>query len=113
MDLENYAVPGHKPHEPVTLASLVRWYIEDTFETISTWQRSQQCHLEFLERHAIGKVNTLEITTATLIGHVRRRRADGAALAAVMNDLIWIGIVLRATRNVSTDCVEGDGIDAR
>ena len=48
-----------------TLAALIRWYIE-TFETISKWQRSKQAHLEFLERHAIGKVNALELTAAAL-----------------------------------------------
>jgi integrase len=35
-----------------------------------------------------------------LIGHVRRRRADGAGPATVMNDLIWIGVVLRAASTV-------------
>lgn len=50
--LENQAVPGRRQHDPITLAALIRWYIE-TFETISKWQRSKQSHLEFLERHAI------------------------------------------------------------
>lgn len=53
-----------------------------------------------LEHHAIGKVNALELTAAALIGHVRRRRADGAGPATVMNALIWIGVVLRAASNV-------------
>jgi integrase len=99
VELENQAVPGRKQHEPITLGALIRWYIE-TFETISRWQRSKQSHLEFLEHHAIGKVNALELTAAALIGHVRRRRADGAGPATVMNDLIWIGVVLRAANNV-------------
>ncbi len=68
VQLENQAVPGRRRHDPVTLAALIRWYIE-TFETISKWQRSKQSHLEFLERHAIGKVNALELTAAALIGH--------------------------------------------
>src|SRR5271165_2463772 len=99
VQLENQAVPGRRQHDPITLAALIRWYIE-TFETISKWQRSKQSHLEFLERHAIGKVNALELTAAALIGHVRRRRADGVGPATVMNDLIWIGVVLRAASNV-------------
>jgi len=65
--LENQALPGRKQHEPVTLAALIRWYIE-TFEKISRWQRSKQSHLEFLQHHAIGRVNALELTAATLIG---------------------------------------------
>src|SRR5271165_4818706 len=99
VQLENQAVPGRRQHDPITLAALIRWYIE-AFETISRWQRSKQGHLEFLEHHAIGKVNALELTAAALIGHVRRRRADGAGPATVMNDLIWIGVVLRAACNV-------------
>jgi integrase len=99
VEMENQAVPGHKSHESVTLAALIRWYI-DTFETISKWQRSKQGHLEFLEHHPIGKENAMELTTAALIRHVRGRRADGAGPATVMNDLIWIGVVLRAASNV-------------
>jgi hypothetical protein len=82
-----------------TLTELIRWYI-DTFETISRWQRSKQTHLEFLERHAIGKANALTLTPAMLIDHVRSRRADGAGPATVINDLVWIGVVLRAAKNV-------------
>jgi integrase len=86
-------------HGTPTLAELIRWYI-DTFETISKWQRSKQTHLEFLERHAIGKANALTLTSAMLIDHVRSRRAAGAGPATVINDLIWIGVVLRAAKNV-------------
>lgn len=99
VELENEALPGRKRHGPVTLAELIRWYIV-TFEPISKWQRSKQAHLRFLERHALGKLNALELTAAALINHVRARRADGVGPATAMNDLIWIGVVLRAARSV-------------
>jgi integrase len=35
-----------------------------------------------------------------LIDHVRSRRADGTGPATVMNDLVWIGVGLRAAKNV-------------
>jgi integrase len=35
-----------------------------------------------------------------LIDHVRSRRAEGTGAATVANDLIWIGVVLRAARSV-------------
>jgi hypothetical protein len=76
-----------------TLAALIRWYI-DNFESVSKWQRSKQAHLEFLERHALGKCNALTLTSAELIDHVRSRRAKGAGPATVANDLIWTGVVL-------------------
>jgi integrase len=82
-----------------TLAELIRWYIE-TFAPISKWQRSKQTHLEFLERHALGKSDALNLTSAMLIDHARSRRAKGAGPATVANDLIWIGVVLRAARSV-------------
>jgi integrase len=99
VELENPAALRQTRHATVTLAELIRWYI-DTFETISKWQRSKQTHLEFLERHSIGKANALTLTSAMLIGHVRSRRADGAGPATVINDLVWIGVVLRAAKNV-------------
>jgi integrase len=99
VDLENPAALTRKQHGTVTLAELIRWYI-DTFETISKWQRSKQTHLEFLERHSIGKANVLTLTSAVLIDHVRSRRSDGAGPATVINDLVWIGVVLRAAKNV-------------
>jgi hypothetical protein len=68
-----------------TLAELIRWYI-DNFESVSKWQRSKQAHLEFLERHALGKLNALTLTSAALIDHVRSRRTKGAGPATVAND---------------------------
>jgi integrase len=88
----------HKQSTP-TLAGLIRWYI-DTFETISRWQRSKQTHLEFLERHALGKTMAHTLTSADLIRHIQSRRAEGAGPATVINDLIWVGVVLRAAKSV-------------
>jgi hypothetical protein len=88
----------HKQSTP-TLAGLIRWYI-DTFETISRWQRSKQTHLEFLERNALGKALAHTLTSADLIRHIQSRRAEGAGPATVINDLIWIGVVLRAAKSV-------------
>jgi integrase len=82
-----------------TLAELIRWYI-DTFETISRWQRSKQTHLEFLERHPLGKALAHTLSSADLIRHVQSRRAEGAGPATAINDLIWIGVVLRAAKSV-------------
>jgi integrase len=82
-----------------SLAALIRWYIDSFFE-IAVWQRTKQTSLEFLEKHQIGEVNALRITSAMLVDHVRRRRADGAGPATVANDLTWIGVVLRAAKSV-------------
>ena len=82
-----------------TLAELIRWYI-NTFETVARRQRSKQTHLEFLERHTLGKTVAHTLTSADLIRHVQSRRAADAGPATVINDLIWIGVVLRAAKSV-------------
>jgi integrase len=97
--LEDPAALTRLRHGAPTLAELIRWYI-DTFETISRWQRSKQTHLEFLERHPLGNGNALTLTSADLIRHVQSRRTEGAGPATVINDLIWIGVVLRAAKSV-------------
>src|SRR5687768_8857006 len=97
--LENPAELTRQQQSTPTLAELIRWYI-DTFETISRWQRSKQTHLEFLERHALGKTMAHTLTSADLIRHVQSRRAAGAGPATVINDLIWVGVVLRAGKSV-------------
>lgn len=99
VELENPRALNQKEFGRVTLAELIRWYIE-TFETISKWQRSKQSHLEFLERHSIGQANVFELTPAALIKHVQTRRSEGAGPATAINDLIWIGVVLRAAKSV-------------
>lgn len=83
----------------VSLAELIRWYI-DSFKHVSKWQRSKQAQLKFLEKHPTGKVNALALDVATLIDHVRSRRAKGAGPATVGNDLTWIGVVIRAAKSV-------------
>jgi hypothetical protein len=83
----------------ITLAALIRWYI-DTFESISKWQRSKQTHLEFLERHPFSSNVALRLNVSQLVNHVKGRRADGAGPATVCNDLVWIGVVLRAAKSV-------------
>lgn len=62
--------------------------------------RGKQTHLEFLERHAIGRANALALTSSQLVRHIQSRRADGAGLATASNDLTWIGVVLRAAKSV-------------
>lgn len=83
----------------ITLASLIRWYI-DSFQNVSNWQRTKQCQLQFLEKHPIGQVDAVKLTSGVLVNHARSRRANGAAPATVSNDLTWIAVVLRAAKSV-------------
>ncbi len=82
-----------------TLRALIRWYI-DNFSSVSKWQRSKQAHLELLERHPFTDRNSFKLTAQDLVNHVRERRAKAAGPATVANDLVWLGVVLRAARSV-------------
>jgi integrase len=96
---EELARAREQKPEAATLGQLIRWYI-DTFQQLSRWQRTKQAHLKFLERTALGQCDALTLTTGRLIQHVQERRAAGAGPATAANDLVWIGVVLRAARSV-------------
>lgn len=93
-----------------SLASVIRWYI-DSFESISQWQRGKQSALEFLERHPIGKVDVLQLTTERLVDHIRSRRVGGVCGATASNDLIWIGLVLEAANAARGLCIDMAAIE--
>lgn len=97
--LENPAELLRANHPNTALSDLIRWYI-DEFGSVSKWQRTKQAQLEYLEHHALGKFDALNLTAATLIDHVRSRRAGGAGPATAGNDLTWIGVVLRAAKGI-------------
>ena len=94
----------------ITLAALIRWYV-DTFESISPWQRSKQCALEFLEGHPIGQTDPLTLTADVLIDHVRQRRLSGLCPSTVWNDLCWIRVVLDAAKTAKNLPFPLDAID--
>lgn len=108
--LENPAELLRVRHPPTPLKDLIRWYI-DAFGSISKWQRTKQAQLKFLESHPIGKVDAFGLTSARLIDHVRTRRAGGAGPATAANDLVWIGVVLRAAKGVRELPVRPDIVD--
>lgn len=105
--LEDPAALARAQHGEQTLAQLIRWYI-DEFASISKWQRTKQAQLLALEKHPIGRLNALDLTCGILIDHVRSRRAGGAGKATVLNDLTWIGVVLRAAKSLNKAPVDPD-----
>jgi len=54
----------------------------------------------------------LRLTTPMLTDHVRARRADGTGPATVLNDLISIGVVLRAANGVKVLSVSPEMVQA-
>lgn len=92
------------------LGKLIRWYRE-TFERVSNWRRTKTQHLRFLENHPLAAINVRELTTQSLIAHVRDRRTSGAGPATVSCDLTWLGVVLRAAKSVLNETVNPDIVD--
>ena len=110
LELENPTVLNDARKTPVPLGKLIRWYRE-TFERVSNWRRTKTQHLRFLENHPLAAINVRELTTQSLIAHVRDRRTSGAGPATVSGDLTWIGVVLRAAKSVLSETVNPDIVD--
>jgi hypothetical protein len=105
VELEDPGSLARAQQGDTSLSSIIRWYI-DAFESISKWQRGKQSGLEFLEKHSIGQVDVLQLTTERLVDHIRKRRSGGVCGATAANDLIWIGLVLqtaKAARSLAVD----------
>lgn len=83
----------------LSLADLIGKYIE-AFEDLHRWRRSKRTHLDFLRRQPIGQAAASSITAPLLVDHVRSRRMAGAGPSTVLNDLVWIGVVLKAGKHV-------------
>lgn len=82
-----------------SVGALIKRYVEE-FAAVSKWQRSKGADLKRLLGEKIADENALELTPQRLIMHVRERRAGGAGPATALNDLVWIGVVLRTAAAV-------------
>ena len=110
VELEDPTVLNEARRTPVPLGKLIRWYRE-TFQRVSNWKRTKTQHLLFLENHPFAAINAREMTTQSLIAHVRDRRTGGAGPATVSGDLTWIGVVLRAAKSVLSESVKPEVVD--
>ncbi|MFX6811616.1 hypothetical protein ABTH44_18380, partial [Acinetobacter baumannii] len=55
-----------------------------------------------------------ELTCDVLVDHVRRRRGTGISPATALNDLVWVGVVLRAAKGAwRIDCDPDEVSQAR
>jgi integrase len=53
-----------------------------------------------LERDPLGREDALKLSTQRLVEFVQARRTQGAGPSTAGNDLIWIGVVLRAAKSI-------------
>lgn len=80
------------------LGDLIRRYI-DEYEALTGWQRTKGEHLRLLTRMAIANADAARLHSSDLVEHIRQRRLSGTGPATAGNDLIWIGVVLKAARS--------------
>ncbi|HZR37266.1 MAG TPA: tyrosine-type recombinase/integrase [Nevskia sp.] len=97
VDLEKPGALQKAKAGDTSLGALIKRYREE-YSALSKWQRSKEADLKKLEGQPIAAVNVLELTAQILIDHVRQRRIEGAGPATVLNDLVWIGVVLKAAK---------------
>jgi integrase len=95
VELEHPGALARARQGDVSLGALVKRYREE-YGKASKWQRSKEADLKRLERDDLAAVNATGLTAQILIDHVRKRRAGGAGAATALNDLVWIGVVLKA-----------------
>lgn len=99
VELETPLVLQKAQAHGMTVKRLTEKYIAD-FETISKWQRSKQAGLKQLANGPLGSKDAVTLTSGELVEHIRQRRAGGASGPTAMNDLVWLGVVLRAAKAV-------------
>jgi integrase len=82
------------------LSKLIADYRKD-FEKIGKWGRTKGSALKALEGMAVASLDASKLTSDALVAHVRTRRLEGAGPATAGQDLIWIGVVLKAAKGAS------------
>ena len=81
-----------------SLGNCIKRYVREYKDT-SQWQRSKSADLNRLETYPIASKRLCQITAQILIDHVRMRRANPkCGPATALNDLVWIGVVMRAAK---------------
>src|SRR4051812_40836779 len=83
----------------------------DTFRELAKWGRNKEESLKRLERDPIGDEDALALDSPRLVEFIKTRRLEGAGPSTAGNDLVWIGVVLRAAKNVDRKPVNPDIVD--
>ena len=86
-------------HEGLTVGDAVLLYQQEREQVGGTFGRSHLCHLKLLGRlPGVAKLDVMRLTASDLVSHVRQRRGDGTGPATVLQDLIWLRLVMRYAR---------------
>jgi integrase len=92
------------------LSALIKWYRE-SFRKLAKWGRNKEESLKRLERDPIGDEDALTLDGPRLVQFIKTRRTQGAGPSTAGNDLVWIGVVLRAAKSVDRQAVRPEIVD--
>jgi hypothetical protein len=92
------------------LSTLIKWYRE-TFRKLAKWGRNKEESLKRMERDSIADEDALARNGPRLVEFIKNRRFQGAGSSTAGNDLVWIGVVLRAAKNVDRKPVRPEIVD--
>ncbi|MES9830530.1 MAG: tyrosine-type recombinase/integrase [Candidatus Thiodiazotropha sp.] len=79
-----------------TLKELISRYIEKVGGK-KGFERTKQSHLNFLKTQDIAEEDVRDIDASMIVDHLQKR-SEKAAPSTVMNDFVYIGVVLRHAR---------------
>jgi len=96
-ELAERRASGRSRADTMTLRDLVGWYVHE-FRDVSRWGRSKHSDLTRIMGYAIAARTASTLRAQDYVRHVEERRDAGAGAATAGNDLVWIGVVLRAAR---------------
>jgi len=96
--------------ETLKLSAIIKWYRE-TFRKLANWGRHKEESLKRLERDPIGDEVAIALDGPRLVEFIKTRRLQGAGPSTAGNDLVWIGVVLRAAKNVDRKPVNPEIVD--
>lgn len=88
---------GASAADSMTVEQLIDWYTEHT-ATMTRLGRTKAADLKRLKGYDIADQVASTLRTQDYVRHAEARRRQGAGPATVMNDMIWIGQVLKAAR---------------
>lgn len=80
-----------------TVKQCLEWYIEKQAKIVP-WGRSKDSDLKRLKGYDIADRIARDLVMRDYVQHAERRRLGGTGPATVLNDIIWLRIILRAAR---------------
>jgi len=97
-----------------SIRALIERYLnefEASADGENSWGRTKSSDLRKLMKYPIAKHDATSLTSARAVQHIKERRADGVTAQTALNDLVWLGVVLRIAKGAWGIPARADVID--